>query len=303
LNQPQQSPNGQKAGLHAVHHAARPALATTYEGGEPLLLEQLLPLVDYLEISPDSVSHMTAAGCVLNPEIMAELQNAACKVKFLVHGVGLSIASAEGHSETYIRLLDEIFSQLPVVWHSEHLAYTTVDGENLGTMLPPPRTQEALDMLCRRIDFIQQRYPVPFLLENIVRFLPDYPGVYSEADFLNQLSRNTGCGFVLDVYNLECDQKNHGFDVVKFLRDLDLSRVREMHVAGGVHDLGFQLDVHSRLTADSTRALARDVLERAPNVQAVTFEFLKEAVPNLGYAAICGELQNLRENLLYEYAR
>src|SRR6476619_2354749 len=133
---------------------------------------------------------------------------AAGQVKFLVHGVGLSIASAEGHSETYVRLLDEIFAQLPVAWHSEHLAYTNVDGEHLGTMLPPPRTQEALDMLCRRIEFIQKRFPAPFLLENIVRFLPEYPGEYSEAEFLNQLARETGCGFLLDVYNLECDREN-----------------------------------------------------------------------------------------------
>src|SRR5262249_53349931 len=139
-------------------------------------LEQILPLVDYLEISPDSVSQMTDAGCTLNPEVMAELKNAACRVQFLVHGVGLSIASANGYSETYIRLLDQIFAQLPVAWHSEHLAYTTVEGEHLGTMLPPPRTQEAMDMLCGRIDLIQKRFPVPFLLENIVRFLPDYPG-------------------------------------------------------------------------------------------------------------------------------
>jgi uncharacterized protein (UPF0276 family) len=282
--------------------ATRPALATTYEGEEPLLLEQMLPLVDYLEISPDSVSSITGSGCALNPQIMAELKNAGDTVRFLVHGVGLSIASAAGYSDTYVRLLDEIFNELPVAWHSEHLAYTTVDGEHLGTMLPPPRTRESLDMMCQRVEFFERRYPVPFLLENIVRFLPEHPAEYSEAEFLNLLSRNTGCGFVLDVYNLECDQKNLGFDIEAFLQELDLSRVTEMHVAGGVHDLGFQLDVHSRLTADSTRALAGDILQRAPNVRAVTFEFLKEAVANLGYPAICGELLRLREALLHEYA-
>jgi uncharacterized protein len=294
----EQTESSQDAGRAVAKPAARPALATTYEGEEPLLLEQMLPLVDFLEISPDSVSQVTDAGCVLNQRIMAELKNAAGKVRFLVHGVGLSIASAEGYSETYVRLLDGIFCELPVAWQSEHLAYTTVDGEHLGTMLPPPRTAEALDMLCERIETLQRRFPVPFLLENIVRFLPEYPAEYSEAEFLNVLSRNTGCGFVLDVYNLECDHKNLGFDGEAFLHDLDLSQVREMHVAGGVHDLGFQLDVHSRLTADSTRALAKDILRRAPNVRAVTFEFLKEAVANLGYSAICGELLRLRQGLL-----
>lgn len=278
-----------------------PGLATTYEGGEPLLMERLVPLADYLEISPDSISLVSESSCTLSPDIMTELKGAAGQVEFLVHGVGLSIASAEGYSETYLRLLDEIFTQLPVTWHSEHLAYTTVDGENLGTMLPPPRTNEALDMLSERICSIRKRYPVPFLLENIVSFLPDYPGDYPEAEFLNQLARNTGCGFLLDVYNLECNQQNLGFNVESFLDDLELSNIREIHVAGGVHERGFRLDVHSRVTEESTRKLARQVMARAPNVRAVTYEFLKEAIPNLGYEAICGELQHLRESLLYEY--
>ena len=280
---------------------SRPALAVTYDGGEPLLFEQLLQLAEHVEISPDSISQIENNHSTLNPAILAELKQASSRTRFLVHGVGLSIASANGYCESYLRLVDEIFSQLPVAWHSEHLGYTTVEGEHLGTMLPPPRTTETLDMLSERICRIQQRYQVPFLVENIVRFLPDYPGEYSEAEFLNKLTRNTGCGLILDIYNLECDQENFGFNVEGFLRDLDLSRVREMHLAGGVHDLGFRLDVHSRVTQDSTRALAGRVLSRAPNVDAVTFEYLKEAVPHLGYDAICFELRRLREELLYEH--
>lgn len=291
----------QRAGCEIADQPCCPALATTYEGRDPILFERILPLVDYVEISPDSISQMTEKGCVLNPEILAELKDNAGQVKFLIHGVGLSIASAEGYSEPYLRLLDEIFSHLNVVWHSEHLAYTTVDGEHLGTMLPAPRTQEALDLVCERIWRLQKRFPVPFLLENIVRFLPDYPGEYSESGFFNQLARNTGCGFLLDVYNLECDKENLGFDVEGFLRELDLTRVKEIHLAGGVRDRGFRMDVHTRRTTDSTRALARDVLSGAPNVSAVTYEYLKEAVPRLGHDAICSELELLREDILHEF--
>jgi len=217
---------------------------------------------------------------------------------FLIHGVGLSIASAGGYSQDYIRLLDELFSRLPVSWHSEHLAYTMVEGEQLGTMLPPPRTQEALDMLSERVTFLQQRYAVPFLLEKVVRFLPEYPGDYSDAEFLNALCRNTGCGLLLDVYNLECDRKNFGFDIEQFLRELDLGNVVEMHLAGGVEYGGFQVDVHTHVTEPSTLAIAGDVLSRAPQVRAVTFEYLKEAIPRLGHDTICGELRRLRETLL-----
>jgi uncharacterized protein (UPF0276 family) len=260
-------------------------------------LERICPLVDYLEISPDSISEMSGDGPRLSAAILGELETVAREKSFLVHGVGLSIASASGHSQDYVRLLDELFSRLPIAWHSEHLAYTMVEGEQLGTMLPPPRTQEALDMLCERVSFLRSRYKVPFLLEKVVRFLPEYPGDYSEAEFLNALCRQTGCGLLLDVYNLECDRKNFGFNIEQFLSELDLSNVVEMHLAGGVEYGGFQVDVHSHVTEESTLEIARDVLTRAPQVRAVTFEYLKEAVPRLGHDAICGELKRLRRTL------
>jgi hypothetical protein len=70
-----------------------------------------------------------------------------------------------------------------------------------------------------------------------------------------------------------------------------------MHLAGGVEYGGFQVDVHSHVTEESTLEIARDVLTRAPQVRAVTFEYLKEAVPRLGHDAICGELKRLRRTL------
>jgi len=276
-----------------------PALAATYEGGDPLLLERLLGLVDYIEISPDSISHDTADGIRLHPQFMAELENAKSQTRFLIHGVGLSIASAEGSSHDYLRLLDELFERLPIAWHSEHLAYTRVGGEQLGTMLPPPRTQEALDLICGRVNAMRARYPVPFLLEHVVRILPDCPAEYSDAAFLNALAHDAGCGFVVDAYNLVCDAENFGFDVEGFLRELDLSCAREMHIAGGARHKGYRMDAHSRVSDAPTRALAREILAAAPHIGAVTYEYLKQAVPGLGHDAICDELASLREMLVH----
>ena len=63
--------------------------------------------------------------------------------------------------------------------------------------------------------------------------LPDPDGDYDEAGFLNELCKRTGCGLVLDVYNLECDAHNHGLDIDRFLGVLQLGAVHELHVAGG----------------------------------------------------------------------
>jgi hypothetical protein len=150
-------------------------------------------------------------------------------------------------------------------------------------------------MVCERVTAIQQRYGLPFLLENIVHVIPDAPGDYTDAAFLNALTRRTGCGLILDAYNLECDAHNQGFQIQPFLDELDATSIRELHVACGVEHNGFLLDVHSQLTRASTVTLAQDVIRRtAGSAQVAVYEFMPEAVPGLGYDAIADELKRLR---------
>ena len=269
-------------------------LAVTYEGRDPVLLERLVPLVDYLEITPDSLAISEGERIYLDPAILTELANVANQVQFIIHGIGLSIASHDGYAEAYLRLLDQFLERFPAAWHSEHLGYTMVDGENLGTMLAVPKTQQMLDLVCERVAAIRQRYSLPFLLENIVHLLPDYPGEYTEAGFLNALGQHAGCGLLLDVYNLECDAQNQGFDIPAFLDELHLENVREIHMACGVEHNGFLVDVHSRLLRPSTIQLARQVVERAHgSVWAANFELLPEAIPLLGHDAVVGQVERL----------
>jgi uncharacterized protein (UPF0276 family) len=276
----------------------RPKFATTYQGGDPAFLESLLPWVDYIEVTPDSIAEFSEGKYSLHKPIMSELKSLDKDVQIVVHGVGLSIGSFDGYSQHYIQLLDDLMEQLNVAWHSEHLGYTMVDGEFLGTMLPLPETEEVLDLVCERVVALQERYDLPFLLENVAHILPKGKGNYSEAEFLNALTTRTNCGLLLDIYNLECDAHNHGFDIDAFLAQLNVKTIRELHVANGVEHQGFLLDIHSRLTRDSTIALAQKVLSLAKETictLTLTYEFLEEAVPVLGHQAIVDELVRLQK--------
>lgn len=280
---------------HFDKETAGVAVGVTYEGRDPRLLERVLPFVDYLEVTLETIAEANGDEISLSSEIMRELKNVGNAAQIIVHGVGLSIGSHEGCSPTYFRLLDEFLEQVGVVWHSEHLGYTKVDDQQLGIMLALPKTEEALDMVCERVNTIQARYKLPFLLENIVHVIPDFPGEYSEAGFLNALTARTGVGLILDVYNLECDAHNHKFDIPAFLNELHLSSVRELHVACGVEHDGILLDVHSRLTRPSTIELAQQVVKQSGgSPRVVVYEFMPEAVPGLGHDAIAAELHRLR---------
>jgi uncharacterized protein (UPF0276 family) len=276
-------------------HSKGLALATTYEGDDIALLERIISLVDIIEISPDTIAQSNQGRASLRKEILEEYKSAGSEVKFVAHGIGLSIGSFDCWEENYLRLLDELFDHVELEWHSEHLACTVVAGENVGTMFAMPRTEEALDLVCDRVRLIQERYAVPFLLEHVVHVLSEPPADYTEAGFLNAIAQRTGCGLLLDAYNLECDAINHGLNIREFFEELDFSPVRELHVAGGVEHKGFQLDIHSNPTRDTTLDVAQEIIRRAPQLRAITFEFLKEAVPLLGHESICRELSRLRQ--------
>jgi uncharacterized protein len=280
-----------------------PALAVTYNGDDPLLLERIASLVDVLEVTPDALAASEHGRARLRREALSELESVIPHVKLLAHGVGLSIGSFDHWQAPYLSLLDQLLERFDLEWHSEHLGYSVVADEEIGTMLPLPRTDEALRLVCERVELIQARYRLPFLLEHVIQLLPDAPARYSPAGFLNAITSRTGCGLILDVYNLECDAYNQGLDIDAFVDELDLSSIIEIHIVGGIRQDGFQLDVHSRLTKDSTLARALDIVQRAPCIRAITFEYLMDAVNTLGRDAICGELGRIRAALDHDCAR
>ncbi|WP_448700984.1 DUF692 family multinuclear iron-containing protein [Mucilaginibacter sp. AW1-3] len=276
----------------------RYAIGTTYEGKDFAYLKEIIPYVKHIEVSPDSISVFNEGKAMVNQSSLQHLQwvQDNSDADLLLHGVGLSIGSYDGYSEDYINILSELFESLAIKWHSEHLAYTMVNGENLGTMLTLPHTDEVITMVCRRIDKIQKKFKVPFLMENVISMLPNPDEQYNEAQFLNKITQLTGCGLILDVYNLQCDEKNFGLNLDGFFGELNLDPVHELHLAGGLYDAeyDFQMDIHAHLTADSTIRLAQMITRQKPkNLQNITFELLEEFVQPVGSSAIIAHLKLL----------
>ncbi|HXA15818.1 MAG TPA: DUF692 family protein [Thermoanaerobaculia bacterium] len=269
-------------------------VGVNYEGRDPRFVGTVLPFADVVEVTPDAIATLRDSVPVIPDETMSELRAIARSSLITLHGVGMSIASADTMNDDYFRLTDTLMQELDPAWHSEHIGYVSVDGKHLGTMLVPPRTDEALALICTRVETVLGRYAKPFLLEHAVNLFPDAGGDYTPAGFLNEIVRRTGCGLLLDVYNLECDAHNGVCSANAFLDEIDLDAIREIHVACGTEDRGLQVDVHSRTTRDETVALLQQVLAVAPNVEAVIFELLGPAVPSVGYTAIGAELQRVR---------
>jgi hypothetical protein len=58
----------------------------------------------------------------------------------------------------------------------------------------------------------------------------------SEAAFLREVLRRTGCGLLLDLTNAHVSCTNHGRDARAYLDELPLDAVAEVHLAGFARD-------------------------------------------------------------------
>ena len=53
-----------------------------------------------------------------------------------------------------------------------------------------------------------------------------------EGDFLNEIEQRCGCGLLLDLNNIYVNSVNLGLDAQQYLHEINLSAVKEIHLAG-----------------------------------------------------------------------
>lgn len=260
-------------------------------------------LVSFVEITPETLCRQRANGTTTQIEIIpdriAAAQDTCAGLPVVVHGVELSIGSAHGLNDAYLQMLDSFQKEWPFVWHSEHLGFQTIAADNdstleIGVPLPMPATVEAVELVAGRSTAIQQRYSVPFLLENPAHYfsaLPADPEIGNEYGFLTAFTEKSGCYLLLDLHNLYCNAVNHHFDAREVIDTLPLDRVIEIHVAGGSWRDGFWMDAHDGRVPEPVWELLEYVLPSVPNVAGVVFELLEDYAIRLGAPAIENELK------------
>ena len=260
-------------------------------------------LVAFVEITPETLCRQRRTGSDVQIEIipdrLATAQQTCAGLPVVVHGVELSIGSAHGLNNAYLKMLDSFQKEWPFVWHSEHLGFQTIAGDNnstleIGVPLPMPATVEAVELVAGRSATIMGRYDVPFLLENPAHYFSDLPTdqeIGDEYRFLTALTQKSGCYLLLDLHNLYCNAVNHYFDARDALNSIPLDRVIEIHVAGGSWRDGFWMDAHDGRVPEPVWELLEYALPIAPNVRGVVFELLEEHAIRLGASAIENELR------------
>ncbi len=184
------------------------------------------------------------------------------KYKITTHGLSLSIGSPDPLDVSFIKRVKEFLDRYEVEVYSEHLSYSQVENAHLYDLLPIPFTPDAVDHIVSRIQVVQDLLARPLVLENVSYYTP-VAAQMSEADFINEIVKKSGCKLLLDVNNVYVNAFNHQYDAKEFIQKMPLQQVAYIHMAGHEHvadDL--IIDTHGQDIIDPVYELFDFTLER-----------------------------------------
>ena len=190
------------------------------------------------------------------------LEQVRAKHHVVLHGVSMSIGSAHGVDDAYLLRLKELAQRIEPLWVSDHLCWTRNSAHNSHDLLPLPLTFEALDLVCRNIDHVQETLGRAVLFENPSSYITFPEDEMTEWEFMKAMAKRSGCHLLLDVNNIYVSAHNHDFSADDYLAGIPFEYVRQIHLAG--HTPGaIIIDTHDRAVADGVWELYRKAIKRA----------------------------------------
>ena len=184
-----------------------------------------------------------------------------------LHGVGLSLGSAEGLDVAHLERIRQVVERFEPGLISEHLSWSVVDGVFLADLLPLPMTEEALDVVCRHVEQTQAYLRRRILIENPSSYLQYRHASIPEWEFIAAVAARTGCGILCDVNNIYVSSCNHGWDPSAYLAALPVNAIGEIHLAGHTvrqleHGHTLRIDDHGARVAAEVWTLYEEALAR-----------------------------------------
>ena len=203
-------------------------------------LEPTKPVaVDFVEVI--SENFMVAGG---RPrQILREVRE---RHPIALHGVSMSIGSADGVDRDYLARLRALADEIDPLFVSDHLCWTRIGGFNSHDLLPLPYTEEALNVVCANIAIAQEVLGRPMLVENPSSYVAFADAPMTEWQFLDAMCARTGCRLLLDVNNIHVSAANHGFDPLDYLAGIPADRVAQIHLAGHSQGRDLLIDTHDK---------------------------------------------------------
>lgn len=178
-----------------------------------------------------------------------------------LHGVGLSLGSADGIDTLHLEKIRRLVDAIDPVFVSEHIAWNRSGGISVPDLLPLPYTQAAADVMIRHIQQVQETLQRPIMVENPSSYMT-LAGEMTEPAFIADIVCKTGCKLLLDINNIYVSASNTGFDAADYMAALPDDIVGEIHLAGFQDNGGTLVDAHNHPVHAPVWDLYRAALSR-----------------------------------------
>jgi len=228
-------------GLRAAHH-------------DRVSAEQ--PAIAWLEVHTENF-----LGGGATPALLESLRD---RYSISLHGVGLSLGSAEGLDEDHLARIAALVRRIDPAAISDHVSWSVTGGVYFNDLLPIPYDEEALGIIARNVIRFQEAIGRPVMVENPSTYLRHAQSDRAEPQFLAELCQRSGCGLLLDVNNVFVSTENHGDDARAYLAAIAHLPIGEIHLSGHhlrqIGNRSIRIDDHGSPVSDQVWALYEHAL-------------------------------------------
>ena len=235
-------------------------------------LLQRRPAIGFLEVH--SENFFADGGAALQV-----LRQGRAAYPVCLHGVGLSLGSADGVDPWHLDRLQQLVAHIEPLRVSDHACFAKGQLDARGgartvhasDLLPTPFSTEALDVMVANVQQVQERLQRSISVENLSAYVHWNHSDMLETEFLCALAQRSGCGLLLDVNNIYVNALNdrlRGADVDPAQRcrawmdAIAPQAVTEIHLAGHADCGDIVIDDHGSMVCDEVWALYQHALRR-----------------------------------------
>ena len=184
------------------------------------------PQLDFIQIHPEHI--IQEEGGTYREQLDALRRH----YNVVLHGFGLSIGSSAPLDKEYLLLVRELLKEHPEAVFSDHFSWSSLSKHHFHDLIPLIQNEETVNYMVERINEAQEIVGSPILLENISSYMRYKGSTMSELEFINEITKQTGCYVLLDINNIWCNAVNFKEDPIEVVASLDRDSVKGYHLAG-----------------------------------------------------------------------
>jgi uncharacterized protein (UPF0276 family) len=227
-------------------------------------------LASWIDTRPPSIECLEITAEHFFDRRDRELSDLSENFTLSVHGLGLSLGTPGPLDQARLQRFARVVQNAKPRWISEHIAFTRTTEVDLGHLNSIPFTREMFDVLVEHARQVADYCHQPLLLENITSHIP-LGGEMREPEFLNALCNRAECGLLLDVTNLFINSRNHRFDPMEWLREVEPRFIKQLHIVGYARQGERFTDSHGEPIQEELIELASFAASYAP-IEALILE-------------------------------